>query len=228
MNRQTAGDVDALHRLLVGRHSARAFRPDPVPRAVMESAFELARCAPSWCNTQPWEIVVTEGEGTERFRKGLLEQVGSVPPQPDFPFPVSYSGRYRERRLETALQLYDAVGIPRGDRRASSAQTIKNFELFGAPHVALITTEAELGVYGAVDCGVFLAALLLALQGHGVAAVPQAALAAYAPFVREHFDLPESRLVVCGVSMGWKDDLHPSNAFRTSREELPSFVRWVV
>jgi len=40
-----------------------------------------------------------------------------------------------------------------GDREASKRQTLENFRMFGAPHVAIITTERKLGTYGVLDCG---------------------------------------------------------------------------
>ena len=50
---------------------------------------------------------------------------------------------------------------------------LKNYELFDAPHVAIVTTEANLGVYGAVDCGLFVQTFLLAAESLAVAAVPR-------------------------------------------------------
>ncbi len=52
-----------------------------------------------------------------------------------------------------AVQLYQAVGIGREDKASAARQSLENFRFFGAPHVALITTDDELGVYGVVDCG---------------------------------------------------------------------------
>jgi nitroreductase len=218
---------NGLRELLRRRHSARAFLNEPVPRALIESALEVAAQSPSWCNTQPWQVVVTNGKGTEAFRKALSDHAVSAETEPDFAFPARYAGVYQERRLETAFQLYDSVGIARGDRDASAGQAAKNFELFGAPHAVLVTTEADLGVYGAVDCGIFTGSFLLALEGLGIAAVPQAALAAYAPFIREYFGLPDTRRVLCGISLGWKDEEHQANTFRTGRAQVSDFVRWV-
>src|SRR3546814_13607617 len=60
------------------------------------------------------------------------------------------------RRRECGLQLYDAVGVAHGDRAASGAQAARNFVLFDAPHVAIVTSRRELGAYGAVDCGAYV------------------------------------------------------------------------
>jgi len=194
---------------------------------MIEQLLDLARRSPSWCNTQPWHVHVTEGEGTERFREALSAQAASAELAPDFPFPGRYTGVYQERRRECGFQLYESVGVSRGDRAASATQAAKNFEFFGAPHVAVVTTEAELGVYGAVDCGLYVQTFLLAAQSMGLGAIPQAALAAHSSFMREYFGLPENRLLVCGISFGWPDEDHPANSFRTTRVPTDETVTWV-
>jgi len=49
------------------RRMTRAFRPDPVDRAVLTELVELAARAPSAGKTQGWHLVVLEGEQTARF-----------------------------------------------------------------------------------------------------------------------------------------------------------------
>ena len=44
------------------RKSIRAFKPDPVPQQVLRQIMELALCAPSWANTQPWGFALVAGE----------------------------------------------------------------------------------------------------------------------------------------------------------------------
>lgn len=218
-----------LETLLTERWSCRAFEAAAVPHEVIERVLSVAQRAPSWCNTQPWQVIVTTGDATERFRSALsgyaAGQHGAS--TPDFPMPERYEGIYRERRRECGWQLYEAVGVARGDRESSGRQEFKNFELFGAPHVAVITTDAGHGVYGAVDTGLYVLAFLLAAQSLGLAAIPQAALALHGQFVHEHFSIPDDRKVLLGISFGYPDRTHPANRYRTNRAELAEVVRWV-
>lgn len=225
---ETHDPATTLARLLDERWTCRQFLPDPVPQEQIERLLELGRRTPSWCNTQPWQVIVTSGEATHRFRKELLEHVTTGSPAPDLAFPAAYTGAHRERRRECGFQLYDSVGIIKGDADGTLRQGLRNFELFDAPHVAIITTEADLGVYGAVDCGLYVNTLLLGAQSLGLAAAPQAALASYSPFLREHFAIPENRQVVVGISFGYADLDHPVNGFRTSRAPLGETVTWHV
>jgi nitroreductase len=209
-----------LESLLASRHSCRAFRPEPLPRALIETILSMAQRSPSWCNAQPWQLAITSGEVTEKFREAMLAPSQDEEPPPDFDWPAEYRGIYQERRRECGFALYDAVGVRRGDREGSARQANENFRLFGAPHVAMVTSDRALGTYGAVDCGAYVANFLLAAQSLGVATIPQAALARRPQRVREFFGLSSERVVVCGISFGWPDDAHPANGFRTSRAAL--------
>ncbi|HUN50928.1 MAG TPA: nitroreductase [Candidatus Sulfotelmatobacter sp.] len=221
-------DVAVVERLLAERYSCRAFLPKPVPQATIESILRLAQRTASWCNSQPWQVVITRGAGTERFRDAIYRHAsGGGEEGPDFPWPREYRGVYLARRRESGFQLYDAVGIGKGDMAARTRQALENFRLFGAPHVAIISTDEPLGVYGAVDCGAYVGTFLLAAQAHGVATIAQAALARHSSFVRQYFGLADDRRVVCGISFGFADHADKINSYRTSRADLAEAVTFV-
>lgn len=219
--------ADCLDRLLSERHSCRAFLPDPVPQETLERIVTMAQKTASWCNSQAWQVVITRGAATERFRTALLAATENSPHDSDIPFPREYRDVYLARRRECGFQLYDSVGIAKGDRAASARQGRENFRLFGAPHVAIISTPEPLGTYGAVDCGAYVANFMLAARSLGVATIAQAALASRSTFVREHFRIPDDRQVVCGISLGFEDRAHPANGFRTRRAPITDVVTWV-
>lgn len=227
-------DAATLDRLIRARHSCRGYKPDQVPRAAIQTMLTLAQGAASWCNAQPWQAIVTEGEATERFREALYAHAGAMnwadrktrAERPDFAFPARYAGIYKERQRETGWALYESVGIAYGDREASGRQMMENFRLFDAPHAMIVTTEADLGVYGAIDAGAYVAHVMLAATSLGIATIAQAALAGVAGFVRDWFGIPDNRKIVCGISFGYADPEHPANRFRTGRAPLDQVVRW--
>jgi nitroreductase len=227
MQMAATSDAEALQRLLSTRHSCRGFLPESVDGDTIERILSIAQRTPSWCNAQPWQVIITKGAATERFRAGLCDTVTKNPPAPDLAFPREYRGAYLERRRACGFRLYEAVGVARGDREAYAKQGLENYKLFGAPHVAIITSDEALGTYGAVDCGAYVNNFLLAAQSLGVASIPQAALASHSKFVREHFGLGDTRLVVCGISFGYEDRASMTNGFRTDRASLDEVVAWV-
>ncbi|WP_136442887.1 nitroreductase [Pacificoceanicola onchidii] len=219
-------EAEALRALLDRRFSCRAYQPEPVPRESIEAALADAQRVPSWCNSQPWMVHACGVEETERLRAALTSHIETATHAPDIPFPQSYEGVYKDRRRTCGWQLYDAVGVEKGDRAGSAAEMRKNFAFFGAPHFLLVTTPKKLGAYGVLDCGAFLTAFLLALEARGIASVPQAAVASYSGFMRDWFDVPDDRDVLVGASFGIADGDHPANSFRTERADLPEVVIW--
>ena len=220
-------DTDVLQRLLDTRYSCRGFRPDPVPQAVMDRIVAVAQRTASWCNAQPWQVHITRGDATERFRQAMLAPAAPDEAGPDFDWPQAYEGVYQTRRRECGLALYESVGIARGDRDAAARQGRENMRLFGAPHVALIISPQALGLYGAVDCGAYVSQFMLAATSLGLATIAQAALASRPQRVRDFFGLPSDRRVVCGISFGYADAQHPANGFRTTRATPDDAVSWV-
>jgi len=58
-----------LSEAIKGRRSVRHFRPDPIPKDLIERILELAQWAPSAMNRQDWRFIVVEGEK----KKALLK-----------------------------------------------------------------------------------------------------------------------------------------------------------
>jgi nitroreductase len=219
--------IDVLEDLIGQRFSCRAFLPQPVPRATIERILVAAQKTASWCNSQPWRLEITSGEATQTFREEMVKAAsGGRATSGDFPFPREYRGVYLERRRESGFQLYNSLGIPRGDKVAYARQALENFNFFGAPHVAIVHTDEALGVYGAIDCGGYVANFMLAAQALGVATIPQAALAFHSDVIRAHFGIGDDRRVICGVSFGYPNRAHKANSYRTSRAAVADAVRF--
>ncbi len=49
-----------LMEAIKGRRSIRKYKPDPVPEDTLQKVFEGMRWAPSWANTQCWELIVVK------------------------------------------------------------------------------------------------------------------------------------------------------------------------
>lgn len=227
MTMTDATDFEVLDRLLTERRSRRGYLDDDVPRETLDRILTAAQRSASWCNTQPWELVIVSGQAKDDLSKALTDSVIETfgqPAQPDFAFPERYDGVYDARRKEVGWQLYEAVGVERGDRQGSAVQMLRNFEFFGAPHVAIVTTEADLGVYGAIDCGLYVDSFMLAAQALGVGTCAQAALAQVAPALRAELGLPESRRIVCGIAFGFPDPEHPTARFTSHRVPIDTAV----
>jgi nitroreductase len=58
----TEDRIGVLEELLNERYSCRAFLARQVPRETIEHVLKTAQRTASWCNSQPWQVLIASGE----------------------------------------------------------------------------------------------------------------------------------------------------------------------
>jgi hypothetical protein len=208
------------------RRSVRGFSARPVPAQVIREALELAQRSPSNCNAQPWRVVIATGERCERLRARLLEAFDAGEAVDEHPTP-RFEAEYRHRQVACAAELYGKMGVAREDKPGRRSAERRNFELFDAPQVAIVTMDARFGVGVGVDVGCWVQTFLLSLWARGVGACAQASLRAYGELVRKEVGLDQGQRVLCSISFGYEDESMPANQARMSRVPVDECVRWL-
>lgn len=211
----------SLEEAILSRRSVRGFRPDPVPAEVLEKVFGLAQYAPSNCNIQPWQSYVASGATRDELRKRMVESaMGGKPVNPDYEHLPKFEGVYRTRQVECAVELYNNMGIARDDGMGRMKATLRNFELFDAPHVVFIGMHRSFGVTVALDVGMYVQTLMLTMTAHGIGSCAQGSMRYYPDQVREVFGLPDDMAILLGISFGYEDTSVPANKTRVGRAPL--------
>lgn len=211
------------------RRTVRGFKPDPVPDAIICEILEIARYAPSNCNTQPWHLTLVSGELRQQLEKALLDHIAAGnPPTPEFkPGDADLAGVYRERQVDCALRYYGVMGIERHEKEKRTALAMKNWQFFGAPHVAFLSMPVSMGPVNAVDIGIYLQTLMLLLVERGLASCPQGALAFYPEPIKKLIGIPEGHGIICGLSFGYEDVGAKINEVTMERAPLETTVTMV-
>lgn len=220
------GPMAGFDEVVRSRCSIRAFDATrAVPREVLNEVLALAQRAPSNCNAQPWQVYVVTGARCTALRHKLtsLATAGQVPASTTPPF----DGDSRRRQVACAVELYRAMGIGRQDAGGRLAATLRNFEFFDAPHVALLYMDRKFGVEVAVDIGAYLQTLLLAFQSYGIGTCAQASLRAYADAIAEEVGPPQHLQLLCGVSFGYPLPGAAVNEVRQARSPIEECVRFI-
>ena len=209
--------------IVSSRRSMRDFKPNPVPKDIIESVFRGAQRAPSNCNTQPWFVHVVTGETLEQLRAELPAKFGAVEIALDFPYDGQYEGVYKDRQYASATALYDSLGIAREQRAERNAWFMRNFSFFDAPAVAFFTLPTGFGLREACDLGMFAQTVMLGLTAHGLGSCPQTALAFLGNVIRPTLGLGDHEQLMFGMSFGYPTDA-AVNAVRTDRAALEDVV----
>lgn len=215
----------SLEEAIFGRRSVRGYLPKLVPRDVLDRVFEIAQRTPSNCNIQPWKVFVASGAARDRIRAKLVSNIlNGVPMNPDFDYPGKFEGDYRKRQVDCAVAMYSCMGIARDDSVGRAKASLRNFELFDAPHVAFIGMHKNFGTTVAIDVGMYAQSLMLAMHAHGIASCAQGSMRYYPDVVREEFPGNDDIRILFGISFGYEDPDVPANATKTTRDAIEAAV----
>jgi nitroreductase len=226
-----AGDKSlSVHEALYQRKSVRAYRPDPVPRKIIERILLAAGRAPSGTNTQPWRVRVLTGKARQRLVNAVLAFRMENPSVENWGYayyPPKWQDPYLSRRRKVGLDMYDLLGIGKGDTERMLAQQNQNFCFFDAPVglVFSIGTMMERGSW--LDYGFFIQSVALAATAEGLGNCIQASWAAHADVVESTLNFPPDEQLVCCMALGYPDPDAPINRLVTERmhlNELASFI----
>ncbi|MBI2836270.1 MAG: nitroreductase [Chloroflexi bacterium] len=216
------------------RKSIRAFKLDPVPRAILEKIAESAIRAPSWGNTQPWDIVIAAGEKLEAIRRGFDEKAGQ-PSGMDVSRPQEFPEPYASRRRSLALRSGEgpAVRPPAGATPTPEVRRPPGPRFFGAPCVIYLCTGRSyylqnngINSWAIFDLGLIAENIMLLATGYGLGSIALAAAVTYPDVLRKVLEVPESQLFVVGIAIGYADLANPVNERHSSREPTSNVVKW--
>jgi len=214
-----------LLKVIKERKSIRAFKPVPVPKEKIEEILRLAIHAPSAINLQPWEFIVVTGEEKERLSRRLIkayqEKQIACSPGNIKPLPKSIAKR-GAKTLELMNPFFDAMEV-------TSEQFINegSCNFYGAPAALLICLDDSFPKARLVDIGIALGYVVLTAHEFGLATCPIGLITAYEDEIKDLLNIPETKNVVIGIALGYPDWDIPINLFKSQRDHLENFVRWV-
>jgi nitroreductase len=186
--------------------------------------------APSSLNTQPWNFHVVAGDTLDKIRAGNTERtLKGVPDSREFRGHGAYDGPHRQRQIEIAVQLFEAMGIERDDKDKRQDWVLRGFRQFDAP-VSIVVTYDRLihgGDIGPFDCGAVTNALVNAAWSRGLGCVINSQGIMQSPVVREHAGIPDEEVIMICVAMGYSDDSFPANAVVSRRKSVDEAVNFV-
>ncbi len=217
---------------IVSRRSIRAFLPTSVAREEIEAILETASRAPSGTNIQPWKVTVLTGESLSL----LSDRILAAHDHPDsqtlyteqYPYyPKQWTSPYLERRRKVGWDLYGLLGLTREDKAGMHAQHGRNYAFFDAPVGLMFTIDRVLQIGSWLDYGMFLEAVMVAARGRGLDTCPQAAFNRFHRVIGAHIGMPDTEMLVCGMSLGYADLSRIENTLVTEREPLTGFVRFM-
>ena len=78
-----------------------------------------------------------------------------------------------------------------------------------------------------LERGMFIQTVMIACREFGLETCPQAAFANFHEIIRRRFSIPQEEMVICGMAIGYPDAKAKVNSFRTEREPVENYARFV-
>jgi nitroreductase len=224
LNPKKEWSMDLL-KVIEERKSIRAFKPDPVPREKIEEILKLSVHAPSAINLQPWEFIVVTGEEKERLGRRLIkaykEKQIACSPGNVKPLPKTY-GKRGAKTLELMKPFFEEMGV-----NIDPYINEGSCNFYGAPVAVLICMDDSFPKARMVDIGLALGYLVLTAHEFGLGTCPIGLIIAYEDEIKDLLNIPENKNIVIGVGLGYPDWDSPINRFKSQRDHLETFIRWI-
>lgn len=213
---------------IVSRRSIRAFLPTPVSPEEVHAILDVARYAASGMNTQPWRVHVLTGAAKERLTAVIAavdndDDVTATLVEPYHYYPLEWLPPYVDRRRKVGWDMYGLLGIAKGDKARMHAQHGRNYRFFDAPVGLIFTVNRVLQAGSLMDYGMFLQSLMVAARARGLDTCPQVAFTKFHQVIHAELGIPDTEMVVCGMSLGHADPACIENTLLTERESVDSF-----
>ena len=212
-----------------GRRSIRAYRPEPVSAETVREILDEARWAPSWRNTQAWEVWVVTGAALERFKDGFKAAVERGEPAAglDLPATAEWPEACSARTAEM-MKVRKATLDAAGEASDPAAALARMADLFGAPCLLVFGFDECLAeAYASFDVGMLAENVCLAATDKRLGSCLLATPLRYAPILREVLPNTDGKRFVIAMTLGVPDLEAAANNFERSRAGIDEFVTWV-
>lgn len=222
----------AVDWAVVSRRSIRAFLPTPVSRDEVFAILDVARHTASGVNTQPWRVRVLSGASKERLSAAILAAndnpalAGDLR-EPYTYYPEQWVSPYIDRRRKVGWDLYGLLGIAKEDKPGMHAQHGRNYRFFDAPIGLIFTLDRVMQAGSLIDYGMFLQSIMVAARARSLDTCPQVAFTKFHQVIATELSIPDTEMVVCGMSLGHADPSRVENTLVTEREPVDAFASFL-
>lgn len=211
-----------------GRRSIRAYTPEPVAESTIREILEAARWAPSWRNTQVWDVWVVSGGALERFKQKFKAAAEREEPAGlDLPATTEWP-QACSARTAALMQTRAATLEAAGESADPAAALARMADLFGAPVLLVFGFDDCLAeAYASYDTGAFVQNVCLAAHDKGLGTCVVATVIRYPGVLRALLPGTEHKRFVVAVTLGHPEPDVAVNDFPRSRADVDELVTWV-
>ncbi len=164
----------------------------------------------------------------EEVKARLTEKVKmDVPFNLDIPL-ADWTGPYLQRELQLREDI-DTAQFPPGTERLDEKRQeyfARGGRFHDAPNGIILCTERAHSPKSLIDVGTLAQNICLTAFAYGLGTCLMGRVVRWPDVLRELVGIPESKLIVLGIAIGYPDPDAAINNFTRSRQPLDGFVHW--
>ncbi|MGQ5708935.1 nitroreductase [Lactobacillus sp. PSON] len=210
-----------FNEVLNKRQSIRDFLDRSVSEKDIVEVIKQAQRAPSWANSQPWEVYVATGKTLEKIRADH-KKLSSAGIFQDTDIPTMHRDRMssiaRHNAADWSRSIQDYLGSDISQMRN------KSMNLFNAPVLVYLVLPKNTTGWSIYDLGAFGQTLMLAAANKGLDSMPAWEIVQYPESIKKHLGIPEDKILAMGIGLGYRNPNTKINKFYTNRANLDTFV----
>ncbi len=208
--------------VIAKRHSVRNFQNKEIPVEILEDIVRTAERAPSWENSQPWNVYIAAGETLKKIKEiwnGKYAQKAKGSPD----MPTGHRTNFSERSQQSMKDFMSAVAEYSGDPEIAHFLKL-NEQLFNAPALVYLTLGKGHTGWPIYDLGGFGMALMLAAKDRGIDSIPAYEIVKFPAELRPLLSVPDDEEIIMGIALGYAAE-DSVNDFASARLPLETILK---
>ena len=204
-----------FEELMKARHSVRYYQKKEIPENTLKQIITTALQAPSWCNSQAWNIYVASGKTLSEIRNiWISKNKEGIKGYSDIPH--GHRTDASQRSQKSMEQFFK--GMSEFAKDPKLLQDCQHY-LFDAPTIVYLTLQKGVTQYSILDLGALEMSIVLSAKSNGVDSLIAYETIKYPDVLRKFCKIPENEDIVIGIALGYEDD-NVVNKFRAEKLSL--------
>ena len=201
------------------RHSVRQFTDQPVGKQTITKIVELAQRAPSWVNSQPWQVYCATGKALQAIKDAYREQDATGNHgNPDLAV-MSREDWDSQAQANMKQWRHEIVHHFADFDEAHAKMTQASESLYDSPVSLYITIPQNTPDWSIFDAGLFAENLMLVATAEGLGTIPTYNSVRFPAILHRVLGVPENERFIVGVSLGYPAKT-TINTYRSARQPI--------
>lgn len=207
------------------RHSVRQFTDQAVSKKLITEIVQLAQRAPSWVNSQPWQVYCAMGDSLAAIKAAYQQedQAGNHG-QPD----LAVMGR-NDWSATTQANMkqwrHEIVHHFANFEEAHEKMTAASNTLYNSPVILYLTIPKASPDWSILDAGAFAQTLMLAATDKGLSSIPTYNSVRFPNILHRILEVPADERFMIGISLGYAAPT-TINSYHSSRQPLEDILHF--